>query len=100
MMSLGADVAGTAVISQLESEGFPVSKLLGEGAYGWVFECICTRPARDSKLTEGEAPADIIDFANRLVSYVGDDGKLLVAIMQQLRQQERVVGILGVVNLR
>ena len=57
------------------------------------------RPVEVLKLTEGEAPADIIDFANRLVSYVGDDGKLLVAIMQQLRQQERVVGILGVVNM-
>ena len=57
------------------------------------------RPAEVLKLTVGEAPPEVIQFANRLVTYMGDDGKLLVAIMQHLRQQERVIGILGVVNL-
>ena len=57
------------------------------------------RPAEVLKLTVGEAPPEVIEFANRLVTYMGDDGKLLVAIMQHLRQQERVIGILGVVNL-
>ena len=57
------------------------------------------RPAEVLKLTQGEAPREVVDFANRLVGYIGDDGKLLIAIMQHLRQQERVIGILGVVNL-
>ena len=57
------------------------------------------RPAEVLKLTQGEAPPEVIEFANRLVTYVGDDGKLLVAILQHLRQQERVTGILGVVNM-
>tara|TARA_R110002167_G_scaffold98773_1_gene259604 strand:+ start:335 stop:607 length:273 start_codon:yes stop_codon:yes gene_type:complete len=57
------------------------------------------RPAEVLKLTVGEAPPEVIQFANRLVTYVGDDGKLLIAIMQHLRQQERVIGILGVVNM-
>ena len=57
------------------------------------------RPAEVLKLTVGEAPPEVIEFANRLVTYVGDDGKLLVAILQHLRQQERVTGILGVVNM-
>ena len=57
------------------------------------------RPAEVLKLTQGEAPREVVEFANRLVGYIGDDGKLLIAIMQHLRQQERVIGILGVVNL-
>ncbi len=57
------------------------------------------RPAEVLKLTQGEAPREVVEFANRLVGYIGDDGKLLIAIMQHLRQQERVIGILGVVNM-
>jgi len=57
------------------------------------------RPAEVLKLTQGEAPREVVEFANRLVDYIGDDGKLLIAIMQHLRQQERVIGILGVVNM-
>ena len=57
------------------------------------------RPAEVLKLAQGEAPREVVEFANRLVGYIGDDGKLLIAIMQHLRQQERVIGILGVVNM-
>ena len=57
------------------------------------------RPAEVLKLTAGEAPPDIADFATRLVAQTGDDGKLLVAMMRYFRQQERVVGAHGVVML-
>ena len=57
------------------------------------------RPAEVLKLTVGEAPPDIADFATRLVAQTGDDGKLLVAMMRYFRQQERVVGPHGVVML-
>ena len=57
------------------------------------------RPAEVLKLTVGEAPPDIADFARRLVGQTGDDGKLLVAMLRYMRQQERVVGLHGVVAL-
>ena len=57
------------------------------------------RPAEVLKLTVGEAPPEVIDFATRLVGQIGDDGKLLVAMLRHLRQHERVVGLHGVVSL-